>query len=420
MNGPIALLFAASVWAAPPDWAISGKSASHPSALWVVGAGSSSESVDLARQAAMADVVRQVRSRVKSTSEDEHWEASSSNAGRSKGESSFTGAKVQASEEIAGIQVAETAQDDKIWYALAVLDKSAFAAPGRAAMREAEADGRDRLAAAVEALNNRRPLEALDALSRVEADRSKYNSGRDRASLGEPEVLTESFSIPQAQVDSLRREVARGFELRRRLDSVEVGADKSWPAATGIAIRFRQSPVVGLDVDLAGPNGQILGTGRTDSAGVALVHPNTLPSATNSAWSRWSLRPRLDLRPAAELGLMVRIVSSSAKIRLDWTDPVNFDARDLVKNRLAANGWSLDPAKGVALKAQLFQTSKGEVAGFSETLKRWEVKLVLTRGSSRSEAVGLGTGSTDAKAVENAIGKLSFSPDALRDLLSDK
>jgi hypothetical protein len=420
MMGPIALVLAASVWATPPDWAISGKSASHPSALWVVGAGSSTESVDLARQAAMADVVRQVRARVKSTSEDEHWEASSSNKGRSKGESSFTGAKVLASEEIAGIQVAETAQDDKIWYALAVLDKSDFAAPGRTAMREAEADGRDRLAAAFDALDGRRPLEALDALSRIEAARSKYNSGRDRAALGEAEVLTESFAIAQALVDSLRREVARGFEMRRLVDSIEIGADKNWPSSAGIAVRFRGSPVVDLDVDLAGPSGQILGTGRTDTAGFAAVHPTTVPAATNSSWSRWSLRPRLDLRPAAELGLMVRIVSSSVRIRLEWAGSARQETKDLVKNRLAALGWTLDPYKGAGLKAQLFESAKGEVAGFSETLKRREVKLVLTRGGARIEATGLGTGSTDAKAVENAINKISFSPQALGDLLSGK
>jgi hypothetical protein len=150
------------------------------------------------------------------------------------------------------------------------------------------------------------------------------------------------------------------------------------------------------------------------------VHSTTVPAATNSSWSRWSLRPRLDLRPAAELGLMVRIVSSSVRIRLEWAGSARQETKDLVKNRLAALGWTLDPYKGAGLKAQLFESAKGEVAGFSETLKRREVKLVLTRGAARIEATGLGTGSTDAKAVENAINKISFSPQALGDLLSGK
>jgi hypothetical protein len=420
MNGPVALLLAASVWATPPDWAVSGKSLSHPSALWVVGAGSSTESVDLARQAAMADVVRQIRSRVKSTSEDEHWEASSSQVGRTKGETSWTGSKVQAAEEITGIQIAETAQDGRVWYAMAVLDKSAFAAPGRAAMREAETEGRERLAGAIDGLNQRHPVEALDALARVEIARSKFNTGRDRAALGETDALSESFPISQTQVDSLRREVARGLELRRRVDSVEVGADKNWPAAAGLGVRFRGVPVAGLDVDLVGPTGQILGTNRTDSSGFAPVHPGQLPTTTNSGWSRWSLRPRLELRPGAEIGLMVKMVSSSTRIRLDWVGSVDLEPRELVRNRLAANGWTLDATKGVPIKAQLSKSPKGEVAGFSETLKRWEVRLVLIRGAVRYEATGLGTGNTDAKAVENAIAKLAFPPETLRELLHEK
>lgn len=420
MRGSMALLIAASVWAAPPEWAISGKSAHHPLSLWVVGAGSSGESIDLARQAAMADVVRQVKSRVKSTSEDERWEVSSSSAGNTRGESAWSGAKVQASEEIAGIQIAETAQDGKIWYALAVLERAAFAAPGRTAMREADADAQARLKAAVESIGNRRPLDALDALRQVEANRSKFDNGRDRAALGEPDALQESFSIQRATVDSLRREMARGFEFRRSIDSVEVGADRIWPTSAGLSVKFRGLAVTGLDVDLSGPNGQNLGTARTDSTGFAAVRPATVPATNTTGWSRWSLRPRLDLRPSAELALMVRVGGSQKKIHLDWSGASTSAQRLLVKNRLEAAGWSIDQTKGSELAAQLFVVSKGEVQGFSDALKRYEAKLVLTRGSARCEAVGVGTASTDEKAVANAIERINLPAEALRDLLADR
>ena len=417
MIGPMALLAAATVWAAPPEWAISGKSASHPTGLYVVGAGSSEESVDLARQAAMADVVRQVKSRVKSTSEDERWEASSSSAGNSRGESSWSGAKVQASEEITGIQIAETAQDGKIWYALAVLDRSAFAAPGRAAMREAESDARSRWAEATRAVDKKRPVEALQALRLVEIARSRFLSGRERAALGEPDALSESFSLGAPRTDSLRREIVRGLELGRPIDSVETGPDRNWPADAGLVVRFRGAPVAGLEVDLASPTGQVLGTAKTDSNGFAAVRPTTDPSTTSTGWSRWSLRPRLDVRPSAELGLWVRVSGSSAKIRLDWNGTLPPEQASLVKNRLAAGGWNIDPLHGARITARLSTAIKGEIQGFSGPLKRMEAKLVLSRGQARCEATGIGTGPSEEKAVAAAIERLAFTSDCLKELV---
>lgn len=413
----MALLAAATVWAAPPEWAISGKSGSHPTALYVVGAGSSEESVDLARQAAMADVVRQVKSRVKSTSEDERWEASSSSAGKSRGESSWSGAKVQASEEITGIQIAETAQDGKIWYALAVLDRSAFAAPGRAAMREAETDGQSRWTEALQAVDQRHPSEALQALRLVDGCRSRFVSGRERASLGEPDALSESFSLGASRTDSLRREIVRGLELRRSMDSVEAGVDRNWPSGAGLSVRFRGAPAVAVEVELASPTGQVLGTAKTDSNGFAALRPTTYPAATSTGWSRWSLRPKLDVRPPAELGLWVRLSGSSARIRLDWNGSVPVEKASLVKIRLAASGWTIDSAHGTRLAARLSTTSKGEIQGFSGPLKRMEVRLDLARDGARCEATGVGTGPTEEKAVAAAIERLSFPSDCMKELL---
>jgi hypothetical protein len=375
--------------------------------------------VDLARQAAMADVVRQVKSRVKSTSEDERWEASSSSSGNSRGESSWSGAKVQASEEITGIQIAETAQDGKIWYALAVLDRSAFAAPGRTAMREAEADARSRWAEAIQAVGQKRPVEALQALRLVEASRSRFQSGRERASLGEPDALSESFSLDAPRTDSLRREIVRGLELRRSIDSVETGPDRNWPSDAGLSVRFRGAPIAGIEVELAS-SGQILGTAKTDSNGFAAVRPTTQPATTSTGWARWSLRPRLDVRPAAELGLWVRLSGSEARVRLDWNGTIAPEQALRVRNRLAAAGWMIEASKGTRIEATLSTASKGEIQGFSGPLKRMEAKLVLSRGDARCETSGVGTGPSEDKAVAAAIDRLSLPSDCLKELVDQR
>jgi len=426
MIGPVAWLAAAltwaaaPLWAATPDWVVSGKSQSHPSALYVVGTGSSTESVDLARQAAMADVVRQIRARVRSSSEDEHWEESSTTAGRSRGESSWTGAQVKATEEVEGIQIAETARDGKTWYAMAVLDKSAYAAPGRTAMREADEDGIQRGEDARKALDRRRPLEALDDLHQIEVDRSRFRSGRERAALGEPEALDESFSIPHATCDSLQREIAGGFQFHRSKDSIATGADATWPDSAGLAVGFRGSPVVGLEVDLVDPAGQILGTAKTDSTGFAAPKPSRLPTEIQSIWTRWAFRPRLDLRPHAEIGLAVRIVRSTARVRLNWSDAIDDFLIASIEDRLTSAGWSIDRGQGTPIASQLQLVPKGEVQGFSGSLHRMEARLVLSRNSARIECVGVGTGRTSDLAAKNAIERMPIPPEAIRELLGER
>ncbi len=418
MIGPLAWLAAASLWAAPPEWAVSGKSPSHPPSLWVVGAGSSTESVDLARQSAMADVVRQVRSRVKSRSEDERWESSSTERGSSRGEAAWSGAQVRADEEVAGIQIAETARDGKTWYALAVLDRAAFAAPGRAAMREAATDAVDRAKAASEAFWSLRPLETLDALRQIELDRRRFRDGQDRAALGEPDALTEAFPVPSARVDSLRHEVTRAFSFRMFRDSLEFAPDREWPDSIGLTARFGDVPVAGLEVDLADPSGQILTSARTDSAGRVQLRPARLSAATSTSWARWTLRPRLDARPAPELPLAVRLSGSSARLRLAWTGAVDPDSKALVTQRLAQAGWTLDSLGEIAVSARLEFKDKGEIQGFSGTVRRVEAKVTLTRGDARVEVQGIGTGATNAQASRNALERLALPPDALRTLLA--
>lgn len=411
---------AASAWAVPPDWVVSGKSPSHPSALYVVGSGSSTESVDLARQAAMADVVRQIRARIKSSSEDEHWESSSSGAGNRRGESSWTGAQIESNEQIDGIQIAETAQDGPTWYALAVLDRSAFAAPGRTSMREAQTDARERLETSIQALANRQPLVALEALRQIELDRSKFSAGRLRAALGEPEALSEGFAIAPSLCDSLRRELVLGIQLRRGKDSIETGPDKIWPESAGLFVGFRNAPVTGLGIDLFDPSGQILGSGKTDSTGFAPVHPTRFPASTTTGWSRWSLRPRMDLSRQAELGLMVRMVGSAKPIRLAWTPHPTVQQASKVLDRLASAGWTTDSLRGTVVHARFQATPKGEIQGFSGTLLRFEARLTLTRGAARFEVAGVGTGPTEEKALENAIARLVLPVDALQDLLTGR
>lgn len=408
---------AASLWAAPPEWAVSGRSPRHPPALYVLGTGSSTESVDLARQAAMADVVRQIRSRIRSTTEDERWESSSSADGRGRGESSFTGAKVRASEEVEGIQIAETARDGKTWYALAILERSAFAAPGRTAMREAESDARARWDAAVDAVGKKRPREALDALRRIAADRSLFLEARDRAALGEPDALGESFALPEARTDSLRREIARGFRFRRLRDSVVAGADQSWPDSTGLAVEFTGAPVSGLEVDLLDPSGRIAGTAITDSNGCAAPRPSQPSSTLSPGWARWAFRPRLELHPSPELGLSVRWMASLARVRLEWLDSTDAATRTVVENRLSEAGWLFDPGAENTLAARLRFSPKGDVQGFSGSLHRIEARLSLSRNTARVEAVGVGTGGTTELAARNALERITIPPGGLRELV---
>jgi len=392
--GWAALLTGATlVLAVPPDWAVSGQwPACPPAACWVgVGSG---PTADKARQASMADISRQVRARIRSSTSDSRWEE----GGRS-GESATDRNNVKSDEQIAGIQVVQTAQDGQTWYALATLERSDLAAPGRAAMDAASKDAVDRLKRLRAALMSNRPQDAADQLSALEADRRKFQDGRDEAALGEPQARTEEFPLSAPVRDSFSRVLRTGLRVDGP-DTVDISRNHPETASLAAKASWSGAPVADLGLELDGPDGTVLATGRTDSSGRVLLHPGP------GSGDNWTLRTQSGLLFSASKKVAVRRTGTIPSYRLELAAGSEPWRQDFSK-ALARSGWSLDDASDRVLSASLKPTAEGELDGMDGALLRYEVKASLDAAGRRSSCTATAAGSSADAAIRAAVNRLN-------------
>jgi hypothetical protein len=392
--GWAALLTGATlVLAVPPDWAVTSQWPACPPATCWVGVGSG-PTADKARQASMADISRQVRARIRSSTSDSRWEE----GGRS-GESATDRNNVKSDEQIAGIQIVQTAQDGSTWYALATLERSDLAAPGRAAMEAASNDAVDRVKRLRAALNSNRPQDAADQLSALDVDRRGFQDGRDEAALGEPQARAEEFPLSAPVRDSFFRVLRTGLKVEGP-DTVVVSRNHSEPVAVAANATWNGAPVADLGLELDGPDGTKLASGRTDSSGKVLLHPGSGSGET------WTLRTQPGPLFSASKKIAVRWTGSVPSYRLDLAAGSEPWRQDLSK-ALARRGWSLDDGSDRVLSATLKTAAKGELDGMDGALLRYEVKASLEADGHQSSCTATAAGSTSDAAIRAALNRLN-------------
>jgi len=381
------------VVAAPPDWAVTSQwPACPPSTCWVgVGSG---PTADKARQASMADISRQVRARIRSSTSDSRWEE----GGRS-GESATDQDNVKSDEQIAGIQIVQTAQDGATWYALATLERSDLAAPGRAAMDAAASDAVDRIKRLRAALNSSHPQEAAEQLSALDMDRRKFQDGRDQAALGEPQARSREFPLSAPVRDSFARVLRTGLKLEGP-DTVEVSRDHPESATLAARASWNGAPVSDMVLELDGPGGAVLANGRTDTSGRVVLHPKS------GGGDSWTLRTQPGALSSEPRKVAVRWTGTVKSFRLKLAPASETWRIDLAK-ALARSGWSLDEGSGRTLSATLKTTAKGELDGMAGALLRYEVGLVLDAEGRQTSCTATAAGSTSDAAIRAAVSRLN-------------
>ena len=341
----------------------------------------------------MADISRQVRARIRSDSRDSRWEED-----RKSGEASTVQSRVNSDEKIDGIQVVATAQDGTTWYALATLQRSDLAAPGRTAMDEASRDARDRVDRLRAAIAANRPQEAAEELSALDADRGKFLNGRESAALGEPDARSEEFPLSAPVRDSFSRVLRNGLELAAP-ETLVVSREHPQSAVLLAKVSWKGSPVTDLDLELVGPGDKVLATGRTGATGEAKLQPQ------QASGDSWILR----VKPGA-------LASSQRKISVRWTGSVKtyrlaMDRssqawRNDLSAALVRSGWSLD-SLGQPLTATLKSTSLGELDGMGGALVRYKVKATLRVEGREITCDATASGSGQDATIRSAVRKLN-------------
>jgi hypothetical protein len=341
----------------------------------------------------MADISRQVRARIRSETRDSRWEED-----RRAGEASTVQAKVSSDEKLDGIQVVETAQDGNTWYALATLQRSDLAAPGRTAMEESSKDAIDRMERLRMALAANRPQEAAEELSALDADRSKFLNGRESAALGEPDARSREFPLSAPVRDSFSRVLRTGLELSAP-DTVVVSREHPESVVLDAKASWKGSPVADLDLELVGPGAKILAAGRTGSAGEAKLRPQ------QAAGDTWILRVRPGALAASERKIEVRWTGSVKTYRLS-TDRSSLAWKTDLALALTRSGWTLDSIRGQSMSATLKTSPLGELDGMGGALVRYQVKAVLRLGDREITCNATASGSGADATIKAAVRKL--------------
>jgi TolB-like protein len=117
------------------QWVSAGRDIEYPNDFYFVGVGMSERGPEAARQAAMVEVKKQITVRVTATVLDE--QSSLSTGGRETSVNRVESrSRLTTSGDVQGIEVVKTAQQGKISFALAVLDKKNFVSNCRAKIAE--------------------------------------------------------------------------------------------------------------------------------------------------------------------------------------------------------------------------------------------------------------------------------------------
>lgn len=119
----------------PPDWADTHRHPQYPAERYLLGVGVSEESMDRAKDDARLDITKQIKVQITSKMVDvqEYTQIGEQEYYRNQISSQT---EMLVDETIAGIQVVETAQAQGVFYALAALDRGAFARELETALKE--------------------------------------------------------------------------------------------------------------------------------------------------------------------------------------------------------------------------------------------------------------------------------------------
>lgn len=376
--------------AAPPDWAVTGKWKGCPPGSCWTGVGSSTESADKARQAAIADIAHQVRVRVRSNTRDFHSEDN----GRTD-ESSSSRSALKADEQLDGAQVVESARDGDTWYALATLERATLAAPHRAEMDKASSEASDRLARARVALSSGRLQEAGDELRAIERARRRFEDARTDASLAQPEAAREEFPLSAPVRDSLQRAMRDGLRISAP-DTLILRAGK--PQELVVDVTWKGAPAEGLDVEAAGRDGRAIAQATTDEKGRARIAlPAGFAKPVAVRFSSSSL-------PPVERAVVIRREGADASYRLAL-DPSASPWAQPIADALARSGWNLsDKGRPLAVSAKILDL--GQISGFSGSLAQRKVQLLLRTPDGESTCSSVFADSDPDAAIRTALRKL--------------
>jgi TolB-like protein len=416
-------------------WVTTGKDIAFPQELYFVGVGMSERSQDIAKQNAMVEVRKQITVSVSASMLDE--QVSVIAAGKETSASRVQSrARLATSGEVQGIEVAKTLQQNKIYYALAVLDKKNFESNCRAKIAEL----RQELTKLVEGA--RADIEAVKlGTALIKLSSAKRVIGQfldERKLLSAAATLTDAEKLPYTQTDIalLYDKCVSSLKMTKSGGDGQVFAVGMVPSDPfGVTITADGTPAPNIPVNLLDDKGKTVVTKYTDDAGTAQILLGEL--ADVSAGSHTYIAA-IALPVSSELKALLKAQNQTfsynvtsnpcfTKISVEVGQNLTTGAADITKKvitRLSKFDIKEDPNADATLFVTVTAVETGNVQGLSEnnTFVKTDVTLALALKDDDGKelgainGIGKGTGGSLVKSAAQGVDNVKIEKD-LKSLL---
>ncbi|OGJ94170.1 MAG: hypothetical protein A2487_07720 [Candidatus Raymondbacteria bacterium RifOxyC12_full_50_8] len=425
----IGLLCAAVALFAANDWITTGKHQGYPNALYFVGVGLSEKGADAAKQSAMVEVKKQISVKVNASTFDEMTSFSINGAEKTTSKSASR-AQLTTSGDIQGIQVVETAQQGKIYYALAVLDKNNFVSNTKARIQELKKDLATQMNGAKADIGAGKIGQGMKKLSAAKRDIADIMEQRTLLSAAAEVTAAEQIDVSVNDIAALYEKCVASIKVEKAAgDNQELTVGMVPEAPFMITVSAESVPVAGTLVELKDEAKKTVMEKYTDESGSASF---SLGENVNSAVGshkyitcvRLPVNETLRKVLAATDQTFTYKVNSNpcwAKITVKVAPELRADQIDLTDKAIKLLGKydvQMDTASENTIEVSLSAKETGNVQGLSEA--RTFVKSDVTMGFAliqdgksivSFEKIGKGTGSTLGKSVSQGIGNVGIKSD---------
>jgi TolB-like protein len=411
------------------EWAVSGKHQAYPNALYFVGIGLSERGVNEAKQSAMIEIKKQISVSVNATTMDEMSSFSINGVEKSLSKSESR-AKLTTGGDIQGVEVVETTQKGKIFYALAVLEKEKFVTNARTKIQELKADLRKQMSGASEDISAGKIGLGMKKLSAAKRAISDIMEQRTLLSAAAEITAAEKVDVSVNDIAALYEKCVASIKVEQvEGDKQELSVGMVPEIPFTISVTAEGTPVSGVLVVLMDDNNKKVMEKFTDENGQVSF---SLGENINSSVGKHSYTTNIKLPINSNLQKVLASTNQTfsytvksnpcyAKIEVKVSKELTGDIADLtdkVVKLLGKYDVQLDAESENVVEVSISAKETGNVQGLSEA--RTFVKTDVTLGFALKqdakslvsfEKVAKGTGSTFGKSVAQALPNVGIKAD---------
>ncbi|MFH0920243.1 MAG: CsgG/HfaB family protein [Fibrobacterota bacterium] len=411
------------------EWVTTGKTAEFPNEMYFVGVGMSDRGMDAAKNNAQIEVKKQISVSVNSTILDQ-MSSSTINGSENFSSKSESRAMLTTSGDVQGIQVVQTTQQGKLFYALAVLDKANFVSNTKTKIQELKKDLNNMMTGAKTDITAGKIGQGLKKLSAAKKDILDIMEQRTLLSAATQVTDAEKVDVSQNDISALYEKCVASIKVAKTAgDNQELSVGMVPEIPFAIQATADGTPVSGTLVELRDDMKKLIMTKFTDDAGTAEF---SLGENANTAVGSHSFIAALKLPVSSNLQKVLeatnqtftyKVKSNPCYAKIEVRVPADLsafsaDLTDKAIKLLTKYDVMEDKESEYTVQVAITAKEAGTVTGLSEanTFVKSDVTLAFALLQDNKNVVAFqkaakGQGSSYAKSVGMALSNAAIKAD---------